>query len=66
MPAVVDEREDPFNSFTPAAEGETSKPERSGGGGGAVGRSCYLGDEHSSGRVRDLPQARLQGLGFRV
>ncbi|ACO61386.1 predicted protein [Micromonas commoda] len=26
-----------------------------------IGRSCYLGDSHSSGRVLDLPQARGQG-----
>ena len=28
----------------------------------ANGRHCYIGDEHSSGRVRDLPQARGHGL----
>ena len=26
-----------------------------------IGRSCYLGDAHSSGRVLDLPQARGHG-----
>lgn len=31
------------------------------GDGSRIGRSCYLGDSHSSGRVLDLPQARGRG-----
>ena len=45
-----------------AEEGADDGAEGADGDGDArIGRSCYLGDSHSSGRVLDLPQARGRG-----